>query len=440
MDLAVDVAVIGGGLAGLAAAERLQREGREPVVFEATDRVGGRQRTTKLAGEVLEEGAVFFGSNYPVLQDCLRRTGLSDQLKTFDPLERPPLPVGEAINEPGRRGRASPTALMRSRRIPWNEALKLAPFGATLRLQGREIRDSLGNPESTALARRLDGVDAEDYLRRRVGPAFVEWFASPFLEALGFAPARDWSALGALQILVFAGMAQLYGIEAGNDELARRLATDLEVRFEALATALAPAPAGVELEIADAEGSQTIGCRDVVLAIPAPATRRLLSGALREAVGRFRYSSSVVIAVGLEDLAIELPASSVFGGPDGYGRISGMVAERSRPGAPVIAYGALRHPWQYEMFEATDDEVVPLLTDVLDEANGSPVQVLEERVVRWKHSVPVTAPGSIGLRRAALALAAEQPHLFLAGDWIVSPSQEGALVSGLLAADSLLDG
>ncbi len=432
MGVDVDVAVIGGGLAGLAAAERLQANGRSPVVFEATDRVGGRQRSTQLGGEVLEEGAVFFGSNYPTLQDHLRKMGLGESLKIYDRDATPTLPVGEAMN-------GSPIEMLRSGRLRWNEVLKFAMFGVTLRRHGTEIRDSLGSPVSSSFATRLDGINAEDYLQRRVGPGFVEWVASPFAEALGFAPARDWSALGVLQVMVFAGMSELYGFEAGNSEFAFRLAKDLEVRLDASVTSMAPGPAGVELEITDLEGTHSLRCSDVVLAIPAPKARALLSGAVRDAVGRFRYSSSVVIAVALEDVAFDVPAVSIFGGPDGHEHFGGIVAGRSRPGAPVVSYGSLRHPWQYEVFDASDEEAVSLLTDVLDEANGSPVEVIDQRVVRWEHSVPVTVPGSIGLRRAALALAAEQPHLFLAGDWLVSPSQEGALVSGRQAADAVLE-
>ncbi|MEL6208453.1 MAG: FAD-dependent oxidoreductase, partial [Pseudomonadota bacterium] len=37
-----DVAIIGGGLAGLAAADALERAGRDWVLFEARPRLGGR--------------------------------------------------------------------------------------------------------------------------------------------------------------------------------------------------------------------------------------------------------------------------------------------------------------------------------------------------------------------------------------------------------------
>ena len=38
------VAVVGGGIAGLAAARLLQERGLDPVLFESTDRLGGKLR------------------------------------------------------------------------------------------------------------------------------------------------------------------------------------------------------------------------------------------------------------------------------------------------------------------------------------------------------------------------------------------------------------
>jgi protoporphyrinogen oxidase len=54
-----DVAVVGGGPAGLAAAYNLERAGRKVVLLEETDRLGGRAKTVDISGEPVNMGAMF---------------------------------------------------------------------------------------------------------------------------------------------------------------------------------------------------------------------------------------------------------------------------------------------------------------------------------------------------------------------------------------------
>jgi monoamine oxidase len=71
------VAVIGGGLAGLAAADELARASVEPIVLEAGDRVGGRVWSQRLPdGSVIEMGAEFVTEGYEVLPELIGRLGL----------------------------------------------------------------------------------------------------------------------------------------------------------------------------------------------------------------------------------------------------------------------------------------------------------------------------------------------------------------------------
>ena len=50
------VAVIGAGLAGLSAALTLQEAGREVVIYDGSDRVGGRVATDYIDGFTLDRG------------------------------------------------------------------------------------------------------------------------------------------------------------------------------------------------------------------------------------------------------------------------------------------------------------------------------------------------------------------------------------------------
>ncbi|MFG6445923.1 FAD-dependent oxidoreductase [Microbacterium sp. P06] len=63
-----DVIVIGAGLAGLRCAITLARAGRDVVVLEAEDTVGGRQRTDAVDGFLLDRGFHTLNPAYPAVQ------------------------------------------------------------------------------------------------------------------------------------------------------------------------------------------------------------------------------------------------------------------------------------------------------------------------------------------------------------------------------------
>ena len=94
------VAVVGGGLAGLAAAYRLQRLGLEPLVLEAGDVFGGKVRTERAGSLVLEEGPDSFLVRKPEVVQLVRELGMADDLV--------PLPPGGSGSAIYARGRLHP--------------------------------------------------------------------------------------------------------------------------------------------------------------------------------------------------------------------------------------------------------------------------------------------------------------------------------------------
>ncbi len=75
MILSDSIIVIGAGVAGLAAAERLREVGARPLVLEASGRIGGRVLTDQANG-VVELGAEFVHGARAATWDVIRRAGI----------------------------------------------------------------------------------------------------------------------------------------------------------------------------------------------------------------------------------------------------------------------------------------------------------------------------------------------------------------------------
>ncbi|SEC19249.1 oxygen-dependent protoporphyrinogen oxidase [Streptomyces sp. 2131.1] len=104
-----NVVVIGGGIAGLAAAHRLVGAGLRVTLLEATDRLGGKLMTGEVAGARVDLGAESMLARRPEAVALARAVGLGDRLQppatataalwTRDALR--PMPKGHVMGVPG---------------------------------------------------------------------------------------------------------------------------------------------------------------------------------------------------------------------------------------------------------------------------------------------------------------------------------------------------
>ncbi len=74
------VVVIGAGMAGLAAAYSLQKQGLSVIVLESTDRVGGRICTDATSSFTIDTGAQFLSSGYKNILALIQEVGLASQV------------------------------------------------------------------------------------------------------------------------------------------------------------------------------------------------------------------------------------------------------------------------------------------------------------------------------------------------------------------------
>jgi oxygen-dependent protoporphyrinogen oxidase len=84
----VDVAIVGGGIAGLSAAHALGTLGVPHVLLEASPRLGGVIRTERSEGFVLEAGPDAILAQKPEAVALARELGLGDRLVPTNPTHK----------------------------------------------------------------------------------------------------------------------------------------------------------------------------------------------------------------------------------------------------------------------------------------------------------------------------------------------------------------
>ncbi len=125
MSIETDTVIVGAGLAGLAAARTLVEAGRAVVVLEAGEAPGGRVRTDKVDGVLLDRGFQVFNAGYPAAADLL----------DLDALDlRPFLPGALVSDEAGLHlvadPRREPGLLRQTLRAPIGSLARKAMLGA----------------------------------------------------------------------------------------------------------------------------------------------------------------------------------------------------------------------------------------------------------------------------------------------------------------------
>jgi len=415
-----DVAVVGGGLAGLVAARHLAESGRDVTLLEASDRVGGRVRTAHEDGYTFDRGFQVLFSSYPAVQRELDVDALSPR----------PFTPGATIARPNHRSVLSdplrnPTAAPQT---VFNRDVRTVDKLRVFKLQ----RELAGKDPQALLEGGGDSI--ADYLADRgFSKRFVERFAAPFYggitldRSLGTDSAifeYTYKMLSEGEIFVPAD-----GMAAMPEQLADRataagatIATDRSV--DAVETT---GEGGVTVETA----SETVTAEACVVATD-PATAADLTD----------VDTIPAETLGCVTQYFSLPTSKA----PSMGKRIALNAADDRPNtvAPLSAVAPEYAPEGMELYSATflgeqDADEKTLAADVYDAlASWYPAAGFDALELERTDRVPLAQFAQPpGFRDSLPDPEAPEGPVVLAGDYTRWSSIQGALESGRVAAELL---
>ncbi|WP_224370188.1 protoporphyrinogen oxidase [Hyalangium versicolor] len=429
------IAVIGGGISGLALAYRLRARGKDVVLLEGETRLGGNIQTRRRDGLVTEAGPNSFLDKEPATRELAAGVGVEGLIRAADPAAK-----ARYLYTRGRLRSvpASPPAFLKS---------DILPLGARLRVMGElftgraasEMDESLGafgrrHLGKVATSVLLDavqtGIYAGDMDALSVGATF------PQLSKLE----REHRSLilGAIRTQ----KAQRKALpEGGSEKLRGALSTfegGLETLVEGIARTLGPAVhTGAKVEgLVPGNGGWRVSVREhgrqaelmasqVVLATPA----YVAAGLLRPLDEKL---SALVESIAYAPIAVVhlVYAAGSTPPPDGFGFLVPSLEKRRLLGAihastvfPFRAeggrvlytcmVGGARRP---DLVTLNEEALVTLAREELKELAGVTAAPVFTEVFRWTRGIPQYNVGHLGRIATIDAALARLPGLHLTGN------------------------
>lgn len=425
-----EVVIVGGGIAGLAAAWTLQQRGVPFRLFEATDRWGGVIRTEVVSGFLLEAGPDAFIAQKPEAAALCRELGLGERLvpsntslKTVFVLRKGrlvPMPEGLALGVPTRV-----RSFLRSSLVSWPGKMRmgLEPF----------------------VPRRRDGSDESvaDFFRRRLGDEALRSLGDPLISAIhGGDAARlsmravlprfaDMETKGSLLLGLWRqargarkGGPAFYALQGGLSELVNALVSRLPPESRRLSEAVQEVRREGEGVTVETQAT-VLRARAVLLALPPHRAARLLEPVDREAAAMLDRiviapAATVHIAYRREDVAHPLDGHGMLVPADEGLRCAACSFVSTKfparaPGGHVllrVAYGGVRDPEAVRMEEG---DLARLAHQEMGRPLGIRAEPLISRVYRWPFATPQMEVGHFELVARIERRMAELPGIHLAG-------------------------
>ena len=434
----VEVVVVGGGIAGLAAAWELRD--RDVLVLEAEGRAGGRLMSEPRGRYWLNFGGHVLAGEDSATGRLLAATGVEARAV-------PGVLTALAMNGRVLAGGRVETYPLRLR-LTRSERLALVRAGARVRLAvveyGRVSRLRPGESEADRRARVLAYRDDRTFAEFLGDvPAEVDAIFRPTIQRSSGEPEQVSAGygIGYFQLVWDREGGLTRNVLGGSARLPQAIAAALgeRVRTGARVERVVAGEEGVTVHV----GREQIRARFAVVATPAFAAGEILEGIPAEtadALGRVAYGPYVVGAL-LTDEPGPMPYDGIYAvaTPKASFNMLFNTANVTRgpglrePGGTLMVYSAAG--LADALADRDDEEIARIYTD--DVARIFPAvagHVREVVIRRWPQGLPHPRPG-----RHLLQPALERPlgNVFLAGDYLGTTYVDTAVTTGTAAAHAI---
>ena len=434
------IVVVGGGLAGLVCAWRLQRAGHDIEVLEASQSLGGRARSESLGSLRVPVGAGFVTDGQRNVATVAGVLGLTDRMVALD---------ASGGSAPGAilcEDRFTACSIgsnrdaLRSGLLSTTSKLRLGRLAAEL-VRRRERLDPL-HPERAA--RLEDGEAMPAFVARLAGGAARDRLFSPAMSVLlGCEPEEISAAFFMLTMQSLSQGAAPTGFRGGLGVLAEALAASLSIRAGCEVFSVETQPGGARVRYRNGGRERSFLADAAVVAVPGPSVLGLCTRLTADEHGFFEsvhYAAGISVNLGLDQLSSDLPFATGFARGDGLG-LRAIFQSHREPGAspegtPLLTV-SLADSAVRRLFQAKDEEILGFVLDTLSRTPLGPVSVHGSRVHRWKHARPIFPRGALSRLEHFRVGGRRSPRLAFAGDYLVGPTVEGALTSGMQAASQV---
>lgn len=405
-----EVAVVGAGLAGLACARRLLREGLDVQILESSDAVGGRVRTDRAGGFLLDRGFQVLSTGYPEVRSVLDLQRLD--LRSFERalLLRHggrTLRLADPFREPTR----TPT-LVGAPIGSYRDKLALGAYGLrTITLPPKRLKAR--RDVEAEVAWRSAGM-SERPLERLLRPFFAGVVLDEDLRT-----SRRFVDLMMRMFTLGRSVLPSAGMQAIPDQLAEAISPD---RLHLSTPVRRVAPDRVETD------GGAIGARAVVVATDASAA----AGFLPDAVARpsWKGVTTVYHAAPQPPTGATLVVDAEQSAVDNVAVLSAAAPSYSADGRALIATSTVHRPGRAEPGEAA---IRGRLSEILDCETGGWEHLATYDIARALPAMPAPHPFRRPVRRRR-----GDGVVYVCGDHRDTSSIQGALVSGRRAASAVL--